>query len=76
MERQREQERKDFARKQEHEKQVAALQAIAGNPAAPVTSPAVSVADEIAKLGDLKERGLLTDEEFVQQKAAILKRNL
>ena len=29
-------------------------------------------ADELAKLADLKEKGLLTDDEFAQQKAKIL----
>lgn len=33
-----------------------------------------SVADELAKLAELKEQGLLTDEEFEQQKAKLLSR--
>lgn len=43
-----------------------------------VTQPAsgaiapVSIADELAKLGDLRDRGLLTDEEFAAQKAKLL----
>jgi hypothetical protein len=41
----------------------------AAAPATPVTS---SVADELAKLADLKARGLLTDEEFQAQKAKLL----
>ncbi|HKY13371.1 MAG TPA: SHOCT domain-containing protein [Microthrixaceae bacterium] len=31
-----------------------------------------STADELAKLADLKAKGVLTDEEFAQQKAALL----
>lgn len=41
----------------------------AKSPAAPVTS---SVADQLAKLADLLDRGLLTREEFDRQKAAII----
>ena len=32
----------------------------------------VSVADELEKLGELKEKGVLTEEEFVAQKAKLL----
>jgi hypothetical protein len=41
-------------------------------PASRTTAPPIGVADEIAKLGKLKESGLLTDEEFVAQKAKLL----
>jgi hypothetical protein len=36
------------------------------------TAPPIGVADEIAKLGKLKESGLLTHEEFAAQKAKLL----
>ena len=32
----------------------------------------VSVADELAKLGELKKQGLLTNDEFLSQKAKLL----
>jgi len=38
----------------------------------PPTGPALSVADELKKLGELKDSGLLSDEEFAQQKAKLL----
>ena len=38
----------------------------------PKLIPKVSVADELAKLGELKKQGLLTDEEFLSQKARLL----
>ena len=38
----------------------------------PKLIPNVSVADELAKLGELKKQGLLTDEEFLSQKAKLL----
>lgn len=40
--------------------------------AKPGEAPAVSIADEIAKLADLRERGLITDEEFAALKAKLL----
>ncbi|SEH12739.1 Short C-terminal domain-containing protein [Sphingopyxis sp. YR583] len=41
-------------------------------PAASEVAASSSVADEIAKLGKLREQGLLTDEEFTAQKAKLL----
>jgi hypothetical protein len=38
-------------------------------------SPSSSIADEIAKLGDLRSQGLLTDEEFAAQKSKVLGTN-
>ena len=35
-------------------------------------APAFSVADELAKLAQLKTAGVLTDDEFEQQKAKLL----
>ncbi|MGW0550548.1 DUF4429 domain-containing protein [Streptomyces altiplanensis] len=40
--------------------------------AAPAAAPAGSVADELAKLGSLVQQGLLTQQEFEQQKARLL----
>ncbi|GAA2394955.1 SHOCT domain-containing protein [Dactylosporangium salmoneum] len=36
------------------------------------TTPASSTADEVAKLADLKERGVLTEAEYTRAKAALL----
>ena len=43
-----------------------------GQPNGPVGHPAVSVADEIRKLGELRDAGLLSQEEFDTQKARLL----
>jgi hypothetical protein len=44
-----------------------------GAPAAPpAPASSGSVADEIAKLGELRKQGLLSDEEFAAQKARLL----
>lgn len=63
----------------EHERQLESLRAIttAARPAESTPPPAPrpsasSVADEILKLGQLRDRGLLTDGEFAEQKAAVL----
>ena len=39
---------------------------------APAPAPTVVVADELAKLADLRDRGVLTDVEFASQKAKLL----
>jgi hypothetical protein len=41
-------------------------------PAAPPAAPAESRIDKLTKLGELKAQGVLTDEEFAQEKARIL----
>jgi hypothetical protein len=38
------------------------------------TAPVASVADELTKLATLKAQGVLTEEEFVQQKTLVLTR--
>lgn len=68
---------KEQRRREEHEKQIESIRAIAssgsrsaeGDSSAQFARP---VADEIAKLGDLKAKGLLTDDEFRAQKAILL----
>ena len=62
---------------QHHQQQkYAAQEASAAPAAAPVAAaPAASTGDQLAeieKLGDLKAKGLLTDEEFAAKKAQIL----
>lgn len=39
---------------------------------APAAAPAESMIDQLQKLGDLHQQGILTDEEFATQKARIL----
>lgn len=74
--RRREEERKDFDRKADHEKQLAALTALAKPAPAPAAGPAApTAADEIAKLGELMHKGLLSEAEFAEQKAAVLRRH-
>lgn len=41
-------------------------------PAAPAPAPAVDVADQLRKLAELRDQGVLTDDEFVAQKAKLL----
>jgi hypothetical protein len=43
-----------------------------GAPPAPAAQPPASVADELAKLVQLRDAGALTDEEFAAQKARLL----
>lgn len=69
----------DEQRRRDHEQQLESIRAIArssdpGRPAPHATPEAVSLADELRKLADLRRDGLLTDEEFQEQKAALLKR--
>lgn len=68
-ERRRERERQE----REHEEQMEALRA-ATRGSESVPHAAASVADEIAKLGELLRQGLLTEAEFADQKAALLRR--
>jgi Short C-terminal domain len=54
---------------------VAAGQHAATQPAAPQPAPARTVDDlhtQLLKLGELRQAGLLTDDEFAQQKARLL----
>jgi hypothetical protein len=44
----------------------------ASAPAQASTTPALSVADEIRKLGELRDQGLLTPEQFEEQKLKLL----
>lgn len=61
--------------RREHERQLESIRAIAA-PAAQsanqAAAAATSVADELIKLGQLKEKGLLTEDEFAVQKARLL----
>lgn len=70
--RQRDEEQRQRLAQRDHEKQLEALKAIAANKVAEAP-PIRSMADEIAKLGELRDKGLLTQEEFQEQKSALLK---
>jgi hypothetical protein len=70
---------REYRDAREHDRQLESIKAIArsnsnnkpfGKSTAPVKS--FSVADELIKLGALKEKGLLTDEEFTAQKRLLL----
>jgi hypothetical protein len=70
---------RQYIAKREHEKQLESIKVIAqsnaGNAALTKSSTATqpfSVADELTKLGALKEKGLLTEEEFSAQKQQLL----
>ena len=59
------------------ERQQAYQQEVYGQPAAPPPAPAPAndeshALDQLQKLGDLKQQGILTEEEFAAQKAKIL----
>ena len=71
---------REHERAREHEAHLASIKAMA--PAAAAAGPqpvavqggAFSVATELEKLASLKERGVLTEDEFGRQKAALLGR--
>lgn len=46
--------------------------AFGGNSKDSLVAPSAFVADELSKLADLRDRGVLTDEEFAAQKAKLL----
>jgi hypothetical protein len=68
-------------RKREHEEKLESLRALAnpmGNYAASrasIAPLAASLADELEKLAKLREKGILTTEEFETQKRALLQRH-
>lgn len=75
--RRRDDERGEQDRKREHEKQLESLRALAAKSSASTetgTATTVSVADELQKLAALRDKGVLTSEEFDQQKRALLSR--
>jgi Short C-terminal domain len=45
---------------------------VPAGPAAPAAPPPASVADEIRKLAELRDAGVLTDAEFAAQKSRLL----
>ena len=73
-----EDEKKEQLRREEHERQVESIRAIAtrsdgsASSSASGSSPTRSVADELVKLAELRDKGILSDSEFQAQKAALL----
>lgn len=68
-----EQLQREAERKREHERELEAIRALSASqpPRSPIDgSP--TVADQLEKLGELLNRGLLTAEEFAQQKTKLL----
>jgi hypothetical protein len=59
------------AQRREHERQLEQLRAVTGSTATPVAKQP-SVAEELAKLVALHEKGALTTEELAQQKRRLL----
>ena len=59
-------------REQAYQEQAAPQQQYAAPAPAPAPAAEASPVDEIARLGELKSQGLLTDEEFAAAKAKIL----
>ena len=76
--RNRQEESRERLRREEHERQLESIKAIAAPQKADMSRPQAStatsalVADEIRKLGALRAEGLLTDAEFQTQKSALL----
>ena len=74
----REEASRELDRKREHEKQIESLRALtsasvkSNSTNQSNVSPAVSIADELAKLAELRDKGVLTSDEFEKQKRAIL----
>lgn len=71
--RRKEDERTEKQRQKEHEKQLESIKALAATRSVPASDGArPSAVDELEKLASLRERGLLTNEEFTAQKAKII----
>ena len=73
--------RQENLRREEHERHMESIKILAAanslNEAAsskPQGSSSISIAEELEKLAALRDRGILTDEEFIQQKSLILDR--
>ena len=73
-------EERERLRREEHERQLESIKAIAmptvlKDPRRGVSLAQVSVADELTKLADLRDRGLLSDAEFQAQKMLLINRD-
>lgn len=63
--------RKAEEQKQEHERQLESIRAIAGAGAGGQANAPVSLADELQKLAELRDKGVLSEVEFQEQKTAM-----
>jgi hypothetical protein len=79
-ERIREEERRETERRREHERQLESLKVLAKAPLEPGNTSnklqPTSLADELTKLAQLRDQGILTDEEFAHQKQVILSKSI
>lgn len=72
----REEEQKQEATRREHERHLESLKALTASKTVQVPSvTATSTADELAKLAQLRDRGILTEDEFRTQKETLLRRS-
>jgi uncharacterized membrane protein len=78
--RRKDEESRELERRREHEKQLESLRAVTTSQAvhasaqAPETAVTRSIADELTKLAALRDKGVLSSEEFEQQKKQLLGR--
>lgn len=64
----------DEIRRQEHESHIASIKALQARPAVSAHSSGhTHVADELAKLAELRDKAVLTEAEFRDQKASLLR---
>ena len=74
----RSEERRETERRREHEKQLESIRAVAASPVKDqnttpfANTPIRSIADELLKLADLRDKGVITPVEFEQQKRILL----
>lgn len=69
---------RDRLRREEHERQLESIKALASRQQAadaPAQLTSTLIADELAKLAELKSKGILNEDEFNGQKAALLRRS-
>jgi hypothetical protein len=74
IERRREEDQREQTRKRDHETQLESLRVLASKPKQNNEHVAISIADELQKLATLRDNGVLTQDEFEQQKRALLGR--
>lgn len=60
---------RDRARREEHERRLESIRMLSPQPESQISN---SVADELSKLAALRDKGVLTDDEFRDQKSALL----
>ena len=63
---------RERARREEHERQLEQIRALTSQPSNSEGVVSGSVADELRKLAELRDQGILTDAEFQDQKSALL----